>query len=160
MLHMLQWLYTYVASFCSQCFICFLKTYVAIVFIWMLHMFHTYVASVLFRCCICFATVFKCPSCVFTSVLDACFKCFICLYTYVGVASGCFKSRSDATSSSSLSAASPRCLVLLPAPVGHPPPLPLCSMLVMFGATRPRVGARNDCRRGRPDAPSVWMFGS
>jgi hypothetical protein len=35
---MLQWLYTYVASICSKCFICF-QTYVGNVFIWMLYMF-------------------------------------------------------------------------------------------------------------------------
>ena len=43
------WLYTYVASFCSQCFICFFHTYVPSVFIWMLQMFHILVASVLSR---------------------------------------------------------------------------------------------------------------
>jgi hypothetical protein len=46
-LHMLQRLYTYVANFCYQCFICVFGTYVASVFICMLHMFHIYVASVL-----------------------------------------------------------------------------------------------------------------
>jgi hypothetical protein len=47
MLHMLQWLYTYVAS----------------AFIKMLHMFHTYVASVLSERCVClqwFSSVFRC----------------------------------------------------------------------------------------------------
>ena len=47
-----------------------------------------------------------------------------CLQTYLAsVASGCFKSRSSVASASSLSAASPLCLLLLPAPTGHPPPL-------------------------------------
>jgi CBS domain containing-hemolysin-like protein len=62
MLHMLQWLYIYVANAYSQCFICF-HTYVASVFILMLHIFHTYVESVLSRCCVClqwFSSVFSC----------------------------------------------------------------------------------------------------
>jgi hypothetical protein len=60
---MLQWLYTYVASFCSKCFICFSNvcykyvylnvTYVLHIcckcFIWMLHMFFNSFSSVL-RC--------------------------------------------------------------------------------------------------------------
>ena len=130
---MLQWLCTDVASFCFQCSICFFfKTYVASVFIWVLHMFHTYVISVLSGCCVCFTIFFKCFSCVFANVSDACFKCFICLKTYI--AFGCFKSRSGVASSSSLFAALPRCLLLLlPAPAGIRRPLPLFSMLVMFG---------------------------
>jgi hypothetical protein len=53
-------------------------------------------------CCKCFtwmlrifAMVFKCFSCGFASVSDACFKCFMGIQTYVSnVASICFKSRS------------------------------------------------------------------
>jgi hypothetical protein len=56
-------------------------------------MLHTYIASVVSGCCVWFAMVYKCFSCVFASVLDACSSCFICLRTYV--ASGCFKNRSD-----------------------------------------------------------------
>ena len=79
-------------------------------------MFHTYVASVLSRCCVCFTMVFNEFSGVFASVLDACFKCSICLQTYIAsVASRHFKSRSGVASFCSLSAASPRCLLLLPA---------------------------------------------
>jgi hypothetical protein len=60
--------------------------------------------------------------------------CFICLQTYVvSVLCGCFKSRSAVSSPSSLSVTSPRCLLLLPAPVRHPPcPSPF-SMLVALG---------------------------
>jgi hypothetical protein len=80
MLHMLQLLYTYVVSFCSQCFICFFICMLQ-VFIWMLHMFHAYVASVLCGCCVCFIVVLS----VFsgTSVLDICLKCFISLQTFL-----------------------------------------------------------------------------
>ena len=55
------------------------------------------------------------------SVSNTCLKCFICLFLYVAsVVSGCFKSRSVVASPSSLSAASPRSLVLLlQAPAGH-----------------------------------------
>jgi hypothetical protein len=56
-------LYTYVANFCCQCFICFFQMYVTSVFIWMLHMFCTYV----FKCFIwmlrCVAMFFKCFMC-------------------------------------------------------------------------------------------------
>jgi hypothetical protein len=65
MLHMLQWLYTYVASVlfsnvsdalnvCCTC-IYLGVTYVWKCFIQMLHMFHTYIASVSSGCCICSA---------------------------------------------------------------------------------------------------------
>jgi hypothetical protein len=106
---------------------------------------------------------FKCFSGVFACASDACFKCFICLQTYVAsVACRRFKSRSRVTSPSSPSVASPRCLLLLLlAPVGHlirrhggahcgsfrtggtggHHPLPLFSMLVIFGRRRPPRGA-------------------
>ena len=58
MFHMLQWLYTYVASVYSKYFICF-SNYVTCEFIWMLHMFHTYVVSVLSGRCICFSMAFQ-----------------------------------------------------------------------------------------------------
>jgi hypothetical protein len=89
---MLQWLYTYVASFCCQCLICVFSR-------------HT-LQLCLFGCCICFthmlqvfyldvAYVLQWFSCVLASVLDACFKCFIYLQTYIAiVVSRCFKSRS------------------------------------------------------------------
>jgi hypothetical protein len=48
-LHMLQWLYMYVAKVCSQCFIRVSERIVASEFIWMLHIFHTYVES---GCCV------------------------------------------------------------------------------------------------------------
>ena len=79
---MLQWLYAYVASVCSKCFIYFFQTYVASVFIWMLHIFHTYVASVLSGYCVCMlAIVFN----FFKSALDACFECFICIFCMLKV---------------------------------------------------------------------------
>ena len=59
MVHMLQWLYTYVASFYSQCFICVFWTHVAIMFTWMLHVFYSDVA---YRCNgfqVCFRFVFQ-----------------------------------------------------------------------------------------------------
>jgi hypothetical protein len=54
MLHILQWLYTYVASVYSKCFIYFRRCKC---FIWMLHMLqwlYTYIASVWSKCFICF----------------------------------------------------------------------------------------------------------
>jgi hypothetical protein len=80
MLHMLQWLDTYVASVCSKCFICF--------FIRMLQMclsrccicFHTYVASVLSRCCVWFAMIFMCFLQVFYLSSKTCCNCFIWMF--------------------------------------------------------------------------------
>jgi hypothetical protein len=116
---MLQWLYMYVVNFCSQCFICF--SGVRYKCIWMLQ--NTYVTSVLSGCCVYFTMAFKC----FCKCFICMFKCFICLQTYVAsVASRCFKSRSGVAFPSSLSAASPRCLLFLLAPAGYPPsPAPL-----------------------------------
>jgi hypothetical protein len=99
--------------------------------------------------------VFKCFSYVFASVSDACFKTFICLQTYVAnVTSECFKYRSGVASPSSLSTASPQCL-LLPTPAGHPSPLPLFSMLVPFEATWAPCGrvkrCENYCKHRHPD---------
>jgi hypothetical protein len=75
---MLQWLYTYVSSVCSKCFILFSR-----------RMF----ASVSSECCICFHTYIKCFQVFFSSVSYACFELF---RTYVAsVLSGCFKSRSS-----------------------------------------------------------------
>jgi hypothetical protein len=97
MLHMLQWLYTYVANFCFQCFICFSDVYCKCVYLDVAYISHI--------CCKCFyldvAYVLQWFGGVFASVLDACFKCFICLEIYVvSVASRCFKSRSDVASRS------------------------------------------------------------
>jgi hypothetical protein len=98
--------YTYVASVCFQCFIYFFQTYVASVFIWMLHMFHTYVVSILTGYCICFTMVFK--------YFCKCFKYMFQVFHLPSAAcckcpSGCFKSIPGVASSSSLSAALPRC---------------------------------------------------
>ena len=78
MLHMLQWLYTYVANSYSQCFsafsnVCCKCVYldVAYVFTHMLQVFYLDVAYVLQW----FQVFFKCLA----SVLDLCFKCFIIL---------------------------------------------------------------------------------
>jgi hypothetical protein len=73
MFHILQWLYTYVASVCSKCFIYFPSVHYKCVymdvayvsrirckcFIWMLHMFFNDISSV-FRCfCKCFRRMFQ-----------------------------------------------------------------------------------------------------
>jgi hypothetical protein len=115
-------------------------TYVASVYIWMLYMLHTYVVSVLFRCYVCFTMVFMCFC-----------KCFICLQTFVAsVAFWCFKSRSGVISPSLPSTASPRCLLLLLEPTGHPnqrrrraPPPPPSRYWWSLRRRGPRVGARN-----------------
>lgn len=93
-LHMLQWLYTYVASVCFKCFICFFRS--------VLQMF-------LFECCICithmFANVFirmLHMFCIGFSSIFRCFrkcsicKCFIFLRTHdAKVSYGYFKNTSD-----------------------------------------------------------------
>jgi hypothetical protein len=139
---MLQWLYTYVTSFCS-CFICFLDVCCRCVYLNVAYVSHI--------CCKCF--IWMLYSGVFVSVSDACFKCFICLQTYVAsVASECFKSRSGVASLSSLSAGSPWCLLL--APARHPPAPPLFSMLGDVRCSVGPVWARETtwetvCRRGK-----------
>ena len=120
MLHMLQWLYTYISSVCSKCFISFSRHIFASVLsrccicfhtckvfsAVFLQVFHTHVSSVSaisYVCCKCFIWMFQSRSGVATSVSNACFMCFICLQTYVAsVASGYFKSRSSVASLSSL----------------------------------------------------------
>ena len=137
---MLKWLYTYVASFCSPCFIYFSDVCCKCVYL--------YVAYVSHICCKCFIWMlcmfyngFQVFLCVFASVSDACFKYFICLRMYVAsVAPRCCKSRSGVASPSSLSAVSPQCFVLLPAPAGHPLPLPFFSIPVTFGMARAPCG--------------------
>jgi hypothetical protein len=102
---------------------------------------------------------------VFASVLDAYFDCFICLQTNVGsVATQCFKSRSDVASTSSPSAVSHRCLLLLllSVPAGHLLHLPLFSVLVTLGGRRgPRVDTwEKYYGRERLDAPSIRVLAS
>jgi hypothetical protein len=111
MLYMLQWLYTYVASFHSQCFICVFRTRVAIMFVWMLHMFHTYAACVFIRILRMVAMVFKCVSGVF-------FKCFISIFQVFQLPSdvNIFKN----TSSVASLLLPPSAASSLPKPTGHP----------------------------------------
>ena len=92
MMHILQWLYTYVANFCSQCFICFSDVcckcvyldvaYVSHIcckcFIWMLRMFCNDFQQFSFFCK-CFRHMFQ----VFHLSSDVCCKCFIYLLLYV-----------------------------------------------------------------------------
>jgi len=75
---MLQWLYTYVASVYSKCFICF-SNYVTSEFIWMLHMFHTYVVSVLSGRCICFLMAFQVFLQVFQTHVSSVSSVFTCM---------------------------------------------------------------------------------
>ena len=94
----------------------------------------------------------------FVSVSDVCFKCFICPQMYVAnVLFGRFKSRSGVASPSSLSAASPQCLLLLLAPAGHPlPPPPLLDASDVRGSTAPRGGMkRHERRTVRPDVRTL-----
>jgi hypothetical protein len=117
MLHMLQVVHVCCKGLFPMFHLCF-RMYVC--FILMLHTFHSYVASVLSGYYVCFAMVFENFSGAFF------FKCFICLRTYVAsVASRRFKSKSGVASPSSLFYYSPRCLLLLRVPAGHPPPLTL-----------------------------------
>ena len=175
MFHMLQWLYTYVVSFCSQCFICFFIRMLQvclfgcrICFTHMLQVFYRDVVYVFsYLCCIYFTHM---VSSVFARVSYACSICcngctHMFLHTYVAsVASECFKSRSGVTYLSSPSVASPRCLLLLPASAGHsPPPSPLLDASDVWGGVGPawvrKMTWETDCRRGRPDTPSVQTSG-
>jgi hypothetical protein len=85
MLHLFQWLYTYVhLYFLDVCYKYLDVTYVSHIchtcFIWMLRML---------------AMIFKCFQEPFLSILERCFKCFIYLFSYiVSVVSEYFKNRS------------------------------------------------------------------
>jgi len=111
---MLQWLYTYLASSHSQCFMCFFWCMLQVgLYVYCIY-FHTYDASGLSRCCACLQW-FQVFLDIFASVLDAYFKCFICFQTYVAiVASGCFNTRSGVASVS----------------------LPFCCLALVLGARR------------------------
>jgi hypothetical protein len=87
MLHMLQWLYTYVANVCSKCFSCFRRMLHGI-YLGVAYVSHLYCES---RCCIytfshicykCFhldvAYVLQWVQTCFPRVLDVCCKCFNC----------------------------------------------------------------------------------
>ena len=83
-------------------------------------------ASVSSGCCICFCKCFRRMFQVFQLFPYVCCKCFICLQTYVAsVTSGCFKSRSDVASPSSLFYCLASVSLPPPASAGHAPPLPL-----------------------------------
>jgi len=78
----------------------------------------------------------------------------------LNVSSECFKSKSDVASFSSLSAASPRCLLLL-APAGHPPlpPLFLNAGDVRGGTGPTWVRETAAGARGRPAASKPINLG-
>jgi hypothetical protein len=155
---MLQWLYNYVTSFCSQCFICFFRRMLQVRLSICCTCFTHMSVSVLSGCCVCFYNSFKYFLGVFTSVLDACLKCFICLQTYVASAtSECFKNRSVLHL--------PRLLLprlLFPAPAGHQsPPSSLLDADDVRGGKDPtwacKTTQKKGCRRGRPNALSIRM---
>jgi hypothetical protein len=99
-LHMLQWLYTYVASVCFKCFKhMFQVFYLDIAYVaaaihvcrkcmfQMFHLFQTYFTSVSSGCCICFRYMLQASIQNVSSVLDICYKyvlsrCYSC-YTYM-----------------------------------------------------------------------------
>jgi hypothetical protein len=124
MLHMLQWLYTYIAKVCFQCFICVFASMLQVCFMWMLHTFHTYVTSVFIWILCMLCNGFQVFSICFLSVSEACFSSV----------SSAFKRmlqvlHLDASKVNRVlrlprlfSIASPQCLLLLRAPAGHPPP--------------------------------------
>jgi hypothetical protein len=72
---MLQWLYTYVAIFCFQCFICFPDICCKCVYLDVAYVSHICLQVFLFRCYICFCNGFHVFSGVFSSVSYACFNC-------------------------------------------------------------------------------------
>jgi hypothetical protein len=73
MLHMLQWLYMYVAKVCSKCFICFFRHKLQVCFLDVAYVSHICLQVILHM----LAMAFKCFRC-FASVLDIYCKCFIC----------------------------------------------------------------------------------
>jgi len=146
MLHVAMIVHIYVASFCSQCFICFFKHILQVC----LYVSHICLQIFLSRCCLYFCNGFKC--------FKVFFRCFRCMFQvfhlpshvcFVTVTSEYFKSRSGVASPSSPSAASPRCLRSSTSRrrLGIRRLLPLFSMPVTFGMARGK-----DCGRGRPDA--------
>ena len=127
----------------------FFQTYIASVFISMLHMFHTYVAS------------------VFIWMLQILYNCFTCFQVFLQV----FHMHV-----SSVSSAFRRMLQVLHLDVSKvdrvlhlPPRFPL-PRLCVSSSSQHRLGIRRPlplfsmlvtvCRRGRPDAPSVWALAS
>jgi hypothetical protein len=78
-LHMLQWLYTYVANVCFKYFSC-LKRMLQVFFFWMLHMLHclcVYVASVCFICFKKYVANILSGCCIYYSVIHICCKCML-----------------------------------------------------------------------------------
>ena len=73
---MLQWLYTYAAKVCYQCFICVFLTHGASMLIWTLHMFHTYVCMCFIRMLHMVAIVFKCFQVFFFKYFRSIFQVF------------------------------------------------------------------------------------
>jgi hypothetical protein len=167
---MLQWLYTYVANVCSQCFYFFSDVCCKCIYLDV-----AYVSHIRCKCFIWILHMFKWFWSVFASVSEACFKCFICLLLYiVSVSSGCFKSRSGECSGSQSSQCGsnfrlcfspPRWLVA----VGRPHPyssgqrrLEEALGWVPPGGTGPtwacEMVREADCRRRCPDASSVRTF--
>jgi hypothetical protein len=109
MLHMLQWLYMYVSSVCSKCFIirrmlqvfssgccksrsrCCIYKHVASVFFKWFEVFHTFVASISSGGLQWFPSVFRC----FCKCFKRMFQVFHLSSLHIAtVAFGCFKSRS------------------------------------------------------------------
>jgi hypothetical protein len=101
----------------------FLDVYLQVCFIWMSHTFYTYVVSVLSGYCVCFAMVFQVFSRYFLKVF----------HKHVSSVSSAFRRVLQALHLDvpkvnqvlhlfrCFSAASPRCLLLLRVPAGHPP---------------------------------------
>jgi hypothetical protein len=156
---MLQWLYTYVASFYSQCFICFSEHSCKCVDLDVAYVSH-----------ICLQVFYL----NFVYVFCNSFKCFCkCMQMYVSIVSFAFRRmlqvlHRNVSKVDRVLHLLPRLLLpglLLPC-LGVSSSswcrlrirrlLPLFSMLVTFGTTRaPRgreTARKNDCRRGLPSA--------
>jgi hypothetical protein len=137
MLHMLQWLYIYVANVCPQCFTYFFTRMLqpclpgcCICFTHMLQMFYLDVAYV----CNSFLSVFA-------SVSDTCLSVFICFQTYIAnVASGCSKSRLDVARGMRVGS-------------GRAPEQPLHGH-AKSRRGRGRAGTTAECRRARETNPA------
>jgi hypothetical protein len=160
----LQWLYTYVAGFYSQCFIYYFRHTLQVCLFDIPYVSHI-CCKYFSGCCVCFYNRFKYFSGVFTNVSDVCFKCFICFQTYVAsVSSGCFKGKLGFTSPSS---SLPPCLGVSSSSsqrrLGIHRPSPSSRCWWCSGRCGPCVGAGNELKTqtsGRSVYPDVRTLAS
>lgn len=113
-------------------------------FNWMLHIFHTNITSVLSECYVCFSSVFLQVFQIHVLSISSAFRYML------QILHKCFKKWIRCCISiSSLSVASPQCLLLLPTASGIHCLLPLFSMLVTFRSGAGHVWVHKTVRKQR-----------